>query len=411
MSRSYTNNKGEKITVSESHLKTAVKIKKELQKSSASRKCSWSVHRNLMLKEGYDDSGVNESYRCLIKNYQKELGQLPEVTKYSEMVSEGKLESIKELVGELSFEKRDNQNVLRELNKVKREVIDFSLIAEQIRTSFDKHDWSNTQFEYEEIQESNKRMIVCLSDLHIGALVDSDVNTYNYTVALERMNKYMNKIIQEVKDNSISDIYLINLGDSIEHTYMHNLSYNCEFTLSEQIVLATDIIIKFIVGLSKFVNITVAGIAGNHDRMEENKNRSLDGDHAIKAINYSIELFIENSKIERVKYEQAKDYGHSIIINGLNVKFVHGDLDSIGDQNLIARHSSIDGINYSLLVMGHYHHHWLKEQGLGKTVVGFGTLKGSDGYSERIRRMTVASQGYIFVDEDGKYDIRKIELQ
>jgi hypothetical protein len=58
--------------------------------------------------------------------------------------------------------------------------------------------------------------------------------------------------------------------------------------------------------------------------------------------------------------------------------------------------------------MGHYHHHWLKEQGIDKTVVGFGSLKGADGYGQKIRKISDASQGFILVDEDGDMRLDKL---
>ena len=408
--RSYTNKSGEKVEVSEQHLRTAIRIKKELQKASPSRKASMRVLVELMEREGYYDADTNESYRCMLKSYQKSIGELPEATKHADMVADGKLESIKELVGEVAYEKRENQQVLRELNKVKRDVIDFALIAEQIGKAIKEHDWSKLKFTYEELYQGDKAMVVCLSDLHIGAVVNSDINTYNYKVAKERLDTYLNKVIAEIKNNEISEVYLINLGDSVENPYMHNLSFSCEFTMTEQIVKASDLIIKFIIELAKHANVTVAGIGGNHDRMHENKNVGLDGDHAVKAINSIIETFIENSNVERVTYEQAKDYSHTLLVNGIHMKFVHGDLDGINDRNLIAKHSYLDSTDYTLLVMGHFHHHHVKEEGLYGSVVGFGSLKGADGHGEKNRRISSPSQGYIIVDEFGNYEIRSVKL-
>lgn len=408
--RSYTNRQGERITVTEEHLKTAIKIKKELQKASPSRKASMKLLVEMMEIEGFYDADINESYRCMLKRYQKSVGELPEAPKYAEMVSEGKLESIKEIVGEIAYEKRENQQVLRELNKVKREVIDFTLIAEQIGKAIKEHDWSKLKFTYEELYSGEKAMIVCLSDLHIGAIVNSDINTYNYKVAQERLNTYLNKVISEIKENEVSEVYLINLGDSVENPYMHNLSFSCEFTMAEQIVKASDLIIKFMIELAKHANVTVAGIGGNHDRLNEDKNKSLDGDHAVKAINSIIKTFIENSNIERVTYEQANDYDHVLLINGIYTKFVHGDLDSINDRGLIAKHSYLDSTDYTLVVMGHYHHHWTKEEGLHGAVVGFGSLKGADNHGQKNRRISSPSQGYILVDEFGNYEIRSVKL-
>jgi predicted phosphodiesterase len=412
--RSYTNRQGELITVSEEHLNIAVLIKKELQKKSPSLRCSWREHKLCMEKEGFFDSDTNEQYRCMIKDYQKQLGELPEAPKYAEMVSDGKLQSIKDMVGELAYTKREAQHAFRNLNRMKNDIIDFTLVAEQIGIAFRNHDWSDLKFEHSPIIKNGKKMIVCLSDLHIGALVDSDINKFNLKVAKSRMQEYLNKVIDEIKRNEISDVYLVNLGDSIEHPYMHNLAYNSEFVFTEQVAHASDLIIKFMIGLAckdgGNAKVTVAGIAGNHDRLDSDKKKNLDGDHAVKGINKAITSYIENAKPEGITYEQAKEYEHSVKLNGKDIKFVHGDLDSNNDQNLLAKHSSLDGVNYSLILMGHYHHFWVKEHGINKTVAGFGSLKGADGHGEKTRRVSAPSQGIVIIDEDGNFDIKRIGL-
>jgi hypothetical protein len=411
--RSYTNKKGELIEVSEKHLETAIRIKQELQKASPSRRCSWALHKNLMEKEGFTDSENSENYRCLIKAYQKEKGELPEAPKYADMVADSKLESIKELVGEIAYEKREAQHEFKKLNKVKRDIIDFTLIAEQIGQAFRNHDFSKLRFDSKPIEKTNgKKMFVGLSDIHIGALVDNEINKYNYEVAQQRMQTYLSKVIAEAKENDVKEVYVMNLGDSIEHPYMHNLSYTSEFTLQEQIVLASDIIIKFLIGLAEAkLTVVTAGIAGNHDRLNADKKANLNGDHAVKGINYAIKSFIENAKAERITYVQATtDYGHSIEMNGVHIKCVHGDLDSIGDKNLLAKHSDLDNKNYSILVMGHYHHHWIKEHGLEKFIVGFGSLKGADSHGINAKLISSPSQGIIIVDENGEIEIKRIKV-
>lgn len=410
MSRSYTNKEGEKITVSEHHLQVATQIKKELQNASPSRKASMKKLVQMMEVEGFFDAESSEAYRCMLKNYQKSIGELPEAPKHADMIADNKLQSIKELVGEIAYEKRENQHVLKNLNKVKREVIDFTLIAEQIGEAYKNYDWSKVKFTYNEIPKTEKKMFVALTDLHIGALVDTSFNKFNYEVAQARMQQYLNKVITEIKNNDISEVYLMNLGDVIEHPYMHNLMYTSEFVMSEQIARASDLIIKFMVSLSEHVSVRVAGIAGNHDRFEENKNVNLDSDHAVRLVNYSIKSYIENSKIKRVTYEQAKDYEHSISLNGVNIKCVHGDLDNIKNENILAKHSDMDGIDYNLIVMGHFHHHRIIELGIEKFAVMFGTLKGADMYSQKVRKLSNPSQGVIIIDENGEIEIKRMKL-
>jgi predicted phosphodiesterase len=411
--RSYTNKQGDKVIVSEEHLETAIKIKLELQKMSPSRKASWNRLVNMMEIEGFYDAENNESYRCMIKAHQKTIGELPQVAKYAELVSESKLKSIKELVGEMSYEKRENQQVLTQINKGKRELIDFALITEQIGQAFKDHDWSEFELSVEpKTSKSGKKMIVALTDLHIGALVNTDVNTYNYEVAKQRISEYAEKVISKANYNYISDIHIVNLGDVIEHSNMrYGQAFNAEFVYSEQLVRASDLIIKFIKAIAEEgFKITYAGFAGNHDRTND-KDKNIDGDHAQRPINHAIKIFIENANIGDVTYVQAKDYSHRLLdINGRNFKFLHGDLDSYKDESLVGKHSAMDGVEYDLVIMGHFHHFREIEVGIDKRIVMFGSLKGSDEYSEKIRRMSVASQGMIIVDAGGEVEVKRVKL-
>ena len=409
--RNFTNKDGELIEVSQEHLDVAVKIKVELQKASPSRRCQWSLHKKLMEEEGFFDSDTNESYRCLIKDYQKSIGELPSVEKYADMVSDNKLQSIRNLVGELSYEKRENQLYLRDINKGKRELIDFGILATEISEAFKNHDWSFLELDKVKYKSGGKTyMVVGLSDLHIGALVETDINTFNYDVAVSRLSLYLEKIIHMANERGVTDIHVVMMGDAIEHSSMRfNQGHEVEYVFSEQIPLVTDLIVKFISRLSKNeFNVSYAGFAGNHDRITD-KDKNMDGDHVVNIINGGIKSFIENSG-SNIKYIQAKDYSYVLSKYGKNIKFVHGDLDSCKDEELIAKHSKNDNIIYDAIIMGHFHHFRCIEVGYDKMMAIFGSLKGADNYGDRIRKINMASQGVILIDEDGTLDIKQIKL-
>lgn len=411
--RSYTNKDGLQVEVTEEHLQTAVHIKQELQKSVPSRRCNWKTLVNMMDVEGFDDAENSENYRQLIKNYQKSIGELPDVKSYADMVSGGKLEAIRQAVGEIAYEKRDAQNVFRELNKLKRDIIDFSVTAEQIGLAFAKHDWSELSLKVEpKPKTEGKIMIACLSDMHIGAFVQTDINTFNYEVAIRRLEDYAGIIISNAKANDISTIHIVNLGDVIEHSTMrHTQGFHAEFVYNDQIVRASDAIIKFlkIIAEERF-HLTYAGIAGNHDRAND-KDKTVDGDHAVKPINHAVKLFIDHGKYENIEYRQAKNYDYNLLdVNGLNFKFVHGDLDSLRNEGLVAKHSDLDNQDYTAIVMGHFHHHRNLEVGYRKHIIAFGSLKGADEYGEKIRKISAPSQGFILVGMDGKIEVERVEL-
>lgn len=411
----FTNKKGEIIELSDKHLETAVRIKLELQNSSNSRRCSWSQLVGLMRKEGFSEAENSENYRCVVKYYQKSIGELPSLERHIDLVASKKIESIKEMVGEISYEKRNNQKVLQQLNKVKRDIIDNSLIADSIIDVMKDYDWRFLDIKekkYIPKTDSNDVLLVNISDWHIGAIVDMDENKYNYSIAKERLEHYLEEIIKEIKNNNIKEVVVANLGDMIENPYMHSLAFSCEFTQSEQIVRASDLIVKFINRIREYSNVTYFGIAGNHDRMNADKNKNIDTDHAIRGVNAIVKMYIEGlsstDKGYKATYEQANDYYYSKSINGLNIKFVHGDLDGINDLNLIAKHTYNDNITYDLVLMGHYHHHAIKEMGMAKFLITFGSLKGVDSFGKTHKLLSSSSQGMILIKENGSFQVKNV---
>lgn len=412
--RSYTNQQGEKINVSEEHLKIAVRIKKELQNASPSRKASWRLHKALMEKEGFYDSDTNEQYRCLVKGFQKDLGELPEVAKYADMVADSKLESIKELVGDIAYEKRDNQKVLTELNKVKRELIDYSLFAEQIGQAFASQEFNLTPSMLERKEESDSKMIIQLSDLHIGAKVDNEFNTYNFEVAQERICKYLSAVIDECKRRNITSVYVMQTGDVVEHFQMHTTqAFEAEFILSEQINKASKLIINTLMTLAdNGLQVTYAGIAGNHDRLNAVKNMSQHGDTVTSITNEAVKSFIEHSKTKSVEFVEAKAYEHSFDINGVKVKAIHGDRDNLKDDNLLLRHSELDNMNYDLIIAGHIHMRKIVEVSYNKFIAIAGSLKGADNFTlDTLRKNAMPSQNFYIIDKDKNIEIRWVNLK
>lgn len=412
--RSYTNKQGDKIEVSEEHLKIAVKIKKELQKASPSRKASWRLHKTLMEKEGFYDSDTNEHYRCLIKAFQKDLGELPEVAKYADMVADSKLESIKELVGDIAYEKRDNQKVLTELNKVKRELIDYSLFAEQIGQAFASQEFNLTPSMLEKKEESDNKMIIQFSDFHIGAKVENEFNTYNFEVAKERMAKYLSTVIDECKRRNITSVYVMQTGDIVEHFQMHTTqAFEAEFILSEQINKASNIIVNALMTLANNgLQVTYAGIAGNHDRLNAVKNMSQHGDTVTSITNEAVKSFIQYSETKSVEFVEARAYEHSFEINGVNVKAIHGDRDNLKDDNLLLKHSELDDTNYDLIIAGHIHMRKIVEVSYNKFIAIAGSLKGADNFTlDTLRKNSMPSQNFYIIDKDKNIEIRWVNLK
>ena len=411
MTKGYTNNSGEYVELSKSHLETAVKIKIELQKASPSRRCSWAKHKKMMESEGFYDSENSENCRTAIKFAQKDVGLLPEVAKYAEMVSVGVLDSIREEIGEIQIAKLDARADFLNLSRLKRNLHEDITILEEIKVALKDKDFTAVPYTPAFIEKIEKsKIIVGLSDFHYGALVDVEGYKYNAEIAEELLMKYSDNIIELIELENAEEVYVVGMGDMIEQAYMrHSQAFGIEGTLSEQITKASELLIKFLQRISQFAKVKYAGINGNHDRMSS-KNDTIYSDGAVNIINATVKVFTEYSN-SNVEYVDSDPYHHIVSLNGRNFLFVHGDITPIKKSSVLAEQSDLYGIQFDALLAGHIHHFTMKEVGFDRYVATFGSIKGSDEYSlKTIGSSSSRSQGIIVIKEDGEFDIRKIKL-
>lgn len=418
--RSYTNAEGINVLVSKDHLDKAVEIKLELQESVPSRKTNWKKHKQLMEQADFFDSDITETYRCMIKAYQKEQGKLASVQKYSDLVSDGKLEAIQQAVGEIYLEKQKFTKVKTELNKVKKELSKPILLAEEMRNALiDDVNFEIPPLAYNppyQFKSSKTKAVIVITDWHIGATVHHmKGNYYNLDIAKKRINKLLLKTIEYCDQFNINDITVACLGDMVEHINMRNVnqSYEAEMPLAKQIVEANKMITSFLVNLSEFVNVDFFCIAGNHDRFQANKTDLIDTDNTMFVIAENIKNTIELLDLPRLNFIEVDphfNYEHTLTINGKNIKFVHGDLEQRTDKGKIEKHIAADQQHYDAIVMGHFHYFEVIERNYGSLEVRVGSPMGRNSYSRKFKANSDAGQAILIVTDEDILPI-KIGLQ
>lgn len=408
--RSYTNSDGMTIEVSKDHLDAAVEIKLQLQEASPSRRCSWHKHRKMMQQEGFEDSDVNESYRCLIKNYQKEIGKLAPVYKYADYVADGKLNAIKKTLGDMYMANEESKDIHRELRKIKKDLRLTVQAVEEIRSIFlDDIEFNIPHYAYQpRLVSSQNEMLVNVSDTHTGL----KTSIWDYSILEKQLEHYKNEIIDYAKLFKINQIYVAGLGDFIEGAYNRGQSqaFNIEFNVSEQINKIIKLFIKFLVNLSEYLNVEYVGtLFGNHDRLQGNKQYNIDGDSAANIIHHSVINFIDMSNIERLTYDKEtliSDFEMSKEINGKLIKFVHGDNESRSDGNKIKKHISLDGKLYDMLILGHLHHYEVFEENDGRLEMYLGCFPKGGDYPRKLKLNSKPSQGIVIFTEKDIIPIR-----
>ena len=396
----YTNRKGDKITVTDEHIETAIRIKVELQNMSPSGRCNWRKHRLLMESEGFYDSESSEGYRCLIKSEQKKKGILPSTEKYANFVVDKKIESLEKLVGEMYIANRDRQNTNRILNRTKREIADESLVIADIKNQLS--DMTLIDFgDSKDVDTSKSEYVgvVTPSDWHIGLLF----NDLDYSVAEKRVIAYANEVVKKSDLLGITELKVAHLGDIINHVYMHKntQAYNSEFNVSEQIVKAVQLMFSFLVKLSKTKKVEYLGtIVGNHGRFS-NKGETLTDDNVEVVIHEMIKTMIDMADLENLTHETSS-YEKSFQtteVKGKVIAMVHGDKESKTGADRIKKYSSIIGKQIDILIQGHTHNFKVESENFDRKIITSGSLMGSDDYAQGLGLYTGASQLFVAVGE------------
>jgi metallophosphoesterase superfamily enzyme len=411
------------ITVDEEHLEKAVEVKLALQEKSPSRRISWSEHKKVMEEEGVFNSDTSESYRCLVKDYQKITGKLNNLPKHADLIFTSKLDAMKRIVGDFRFEKQINQDILREINKNIREMSRTAVMVDEFRNIIlDDIDFSVPHYIYEQPKPSSgTKGILIVTDWHIGVKVDNCLgNYYNLEIAQKRLEELKRITLDKCNTHNISDLYIIGLGDWVEHMYMRdNQSQDCEFGVNMQIAKAGKLLFDLIISLAEYANINFASIGGNHDRANGDKKKNHDGDNANVVISENIKDLIEvlksnsTKKLRRINMLDVQPDSTEIKlkINNKNFKFLHGDKDRGDMKKRLKAHISMDNEFIDYLIHGHLHHYYCIDDDNGRMVIGVGCLMGKNNYSKDIGATTDASQAFIVVEENGDIIPIRIGLQ
>ena len=99
---------------------------------------------------------------------------------------------------------------------------------------------------------SNNDLLVMLSDLHIGQCFDSHFGKYDSFIAQQRLNAYLNKII-EIKDRHNSENCYVSLqGDLLSGSIHKVLAITNRENVIEQIKIASELISSFCYELTKY---------------------------------------------------------------------------------------------------------------------------------------------------------------
>lgn len=265
------------------------------------------------------------------------------------------------------------------------------------------------QLHYErfDIAPSDNDLLVSLNDIHYGANVSNFWNTYNSDVCREMMCRYLDRIISIGETHRSENCVVWANGDEISGNIHQSIAVTNKENVIEQIKGVSELIAEFLAELSRhFNNVTFVSVAGNHSRIEPNKDRALISERLDDLVEWYLGARLQN--FENVTIGGGEKIDHTIYlvdIRGQTYCGVHGDFD--GSTSKVQALQAMAGRPIYAVLFGHLHHNKIDEVQGVKTIMA-GSFLGMDDYCVQKRIVGRAEQMVCVCDENGvrcSYDI------
>ena len=251
------------------------------------------------------------------------------------------------------------------------------------------------------IKSGDKEGLALLSDWHIGLECENHWNEYNLEIAKERVSFLKQRIIDICLHNDVAKLNICCCGDMISGIIHNNLRLENRENVVEQSIIVVEMISELLSSLSTLFKVDFYYVVGNHERISQNKNDSLDKEN----FGYFI--------LEMIKYRCANLSGLTIHKNNIddeiitfnifNNKIVATHGNNFGNLNTyIPKLTSMLGYVPDYVCVGHLHQH--VENTYGKTELIINpSLSGTDSYAKNYGLVgKVGQKLMIFSREHGK---------
>lgn len=317
-------------------------------------------------------------------------------------MSSSEIEKINEKILELKKERVKLSDLNSMLNKKIREQSRHENILEcarEIAKDFNQQKplLSNPPI----VKSGNKEGLLLLSDWHVGLECKNNWNEYNLEIAKLRLSFLKQRVIDICLHSDISKLNICCMGDIISGIIHNNLRLENRENVVQQSIVAAEMISELLTSLSTLFKVDFYYVVGNHERISQNKNDSLDKE--------SFGYFI----LEMIKYRCANLSGLTIHKNNIDDEIIsfnifkdkiiaaHGN--NFGNLNTyIPKLTSMLGYVPDYVCVGHLHQHIEKTYGNTELIVN-PSFSGVDSYAKNYGLIGKVGQKLIvFSEEYGK---------
>ena len=252
--------------------------------------------------------------------------------------------------------------------------------------------------------------VIQFSDVHFNELVELQNNRYDFKVASQRCQYFVEKASAYFKINGVSQVVVALTGDLMNSDRRLDELLNQASNRANATFLAVDIMQQVVLDLNSRFNVSVANVVGNEGRA----NKELGWSNQVATDNYDYTIFnclrylFKGSKVHFIDGDPSE-----LVINvaGQNLLMIHGHgAISAGVEksiNQICGRYSMKGIKIDYVIFGHVH-----SARVGDCFGRSSSMVGANDYSEKALNLggRASQNAYVFYD-NGNRDGIKIDLQ
>lgn len=311
---------------------------------------------------------------------------------------------------ELEKEKVRMRDERNELKRMLREEARKESYREQIARTISECDVKPLEYDankkFNGVINSDNDLVVTLTDLHTGIEIDNYFNTFDDDVLKNRLNRYLDKIIEVRARHGSENVYVI-ISEIINGLIHTPLRIESNQTIIEQFLTAVNYISEFLAELSgHFVNVCVFVCPGNHSRAVANKNEGLKGENFDHLIVPFLEAKLQNFKNIFCYKNEIEESIAMFKVRGNIIMASHGDKDE--PSNVVQKFTMMFSLKPNIVYLGHRHTNAMFTV-YDTKVIQSGCLSGSDSYCMDKRLKNKPEQVISVITDDGlecNYDVR-----
>lgn len=222
-------------------------------------------------------------------------------------------------------------------------------------------------------------MIVQLTDLHTGLVVDNFLNKFNEEILNARIKKYLDEILSIQNLHKCKRCYLVLGGDQISGIIHTTLRIESSMNVIEQVKTVSVLIGNFVRRLKiLFSEVHVYSVSGNHSRLSPKKDDQLDGEELDALVPFYVDLMFAGDESVTVHENEMGNGIASLSPKGHLWYAVHGDKDTV--DSVVGKLTLLTGVKPKGILIGHRHENGVVTKHGVKVCQG-GCVGGTDTYA------------------------------